>query len=671
MNDQIKIDQKEEIDGRPLGKIALSLSGGGGRAAGFHLGTLAYLDHVDLLKDVSILSSVSGGSVIAAKYALTQRTAPEEEPLHDTFRRFYKEFFDFCMNADLVRRVFKKLGDPPERHSSRKKIRSSAGVRKSGRQNAVLAVADIYDENLLNRNRFGVFWDREDGEDDQVKEVREIHIKELIFNATEFKTGLCFRFHKGAKERRSGNRFVPLPESWARKARLADIVAASSCIPIGMEPIFFPQDFRWPEKETKLCDEIQEYFAYQCGSDTKGNKVKSVSLMDGGVYDNQGADSVAIALAEKSHADLERADMVASRFVRKYAETPIADSLGTLIISDTPLLNDNIYPAPDQDEKAGADRPGRLTLGHLNMIARTFAVLSLLMVYLNFQDFVSATGHIGSVISEEAADRGLTVWETIWADSTLIGRANLENFLKYGMPIIAGISWLIVFLFVRSKIVTFLMKLPASDRDEKAKLDEKRAQGGLGPLQRYFLARRRWKDLRNLRISTLIKMMSLRLSSTWALTGTIFLNRIRSLGYSLMENRKHIENRIIKHEIYGIVEQENKTSKHAPSAQMLAVAQRASSMETALWYEDEAQLNDLVACGQFTMCYNLLEHMDKLSLPRNDQNPKAALYKKLEEDWRRLRKNPFKLIKEVKRPEGGTGNKDSSTAKPNVRVAKA
>ncbi len=54
-----------------------------------------------------------------------------------------------------------------------------------------------------------------------------------------------------------------------------------------------------------------------------------------------------------------------------------------------------------------------------------------------------------------------------------------------------------------------------------------------------------------------------------------------------------------------------------------------------------------------------------------DRHPKAALYKKLEEDWRRLRKNPFKLIKEVKRPEGGTGNKDSSTAKPNVRVAKA
>ena len=41
MNDEVIADRAEETDGRPLGTIALSLSGGGGRAAGFHLGTLA------------------------------------------------------------------------------------------------------------------------------------------------------------------------------------------------------------------------------------------------------------------------------------------------------------------------------------------------------------------------------------------------------------------------------------------------------------------------------------------------------------------------------------------------------------------------------------------------------------------------------------------------------
>ena len=75
MNDEVIAGQMLETDEHPLGTIALSLSGGGGRAAGFHMGTLAYLDRVDLLKDVSILSSVSGGSHVAAKYALTLKTA--------------------------------------------------------------------------------------------------------------------------------------------------------------------------------------------------------------------------------------------------------------------------------------------------------------------------------------------------------------------------------------------------------------------------------------------------------------------------------------------------------------------------------------------------------------------------------------------------------------------
>ena len=187
-----------ETDKLPLGSIALSLSGGRGRAAGFHLDTLAYLNRVDLLKDVSILSSVSGGSIVAAKYALTLKTAPGGEPLDDTFHRFHQEFLTFFKHVDLMWRVFKKLGARPEHQSS----------RKSGRQNATLAVADIYDESrdFLNGARFDVFWGR-----------REIHIRELVINATEFKTGLAFRFHKGADERRSGNLFVPLPESWARK----------------------------------------------------------------------------------------------------------------------------------------------------------------------------------------------------------------------------------------------------------------------------------------------------------------------------------------------------------------------------------------------------------------------------------------------------------------------
>jgi NTE family protein len=49
-------------------RIALALSGGGSRAMAFHLGCLRGLHRASLLDQVSVISSVSGGSVLAALY---------------------------------------------------------------------------------------------------------------------------------------------------------------------------------------------------------------------------------------------------------------------------------------------------------------------------------------------------------------------------------------------------------------------------------------------------------------------------------------------------------------------------------------------------------------------------------------------------------------------------
>ena len=53
-------------------RIGLALSGGGSRAMAFHLGCLRALNDYGLLTSVSTLSSVSGGSVIAALYAYSE-----------------------------------------------------------------------------------------------------------------------------------------------------------------------------------------------------------------------------------------------------------------------------------------------------------------------------------------------------------------------------------------------------------------------------------------------------------------------------------------------------------------------------------------------------------------------------------------------------------------------
>jgi NTE family protein len=63
----IEIDKDFPInwDGK---KIGLALSGGGFRASFFHLGVLASLAEKNILKNISIISTVSGGSIIGALY---------------------------------------------------------------------------------------------------------------------------------------------------------------------------------------------------------------------------------------------------------------------------------------------------------------------------------------------------------------------------------------------------------------------------------------------------------------------------------------------------------------------------------------------------------------------------------------------------------------------------
>src|SRR5580765_8039918 len=51
-------------------KIGLALSGGGFRASLYHLGLLRFLRDADILSQVTHITAVSGGSVIAAHFAL-------------------------------------------------------------------------------------------------------------------------------------------------------------------------------------------------------------------------------------------------------------------------------------------------------------------------------------------------------------------------------------------------------------------------------------------------------------------------------------------------------------------------------------------------------------------------------------------------------------------------
>ncbi len=59
-----------DTSAKKIARLGLSLSGGGYRAAAFHLGTLHKLDEMGILPRIDVLSTISGGSITGAAYCL-------------------------------------------------------------------------------------------------------------------------------------------------------------------------------------------------------------------------------------------------------------------------------------------------------------------------------------------------------------------------------------------------------------------------------------------------------------------------------------------------------------------------------------------------------------------------------------------------------------------------
>ncbi len=92
-----------------------------------------------------------------------------------------------------------------------------------------------------------------------------------------------------------------------------------------------------------------------------------------------------------------------------------------------------------------------------------------------------------------------------------------------------------------------------------------------------------------------------------------------------------------------------------------AVVEEASNFGTTLWFTEDNQLHNmldkLVATGQFTMCYNMLDYLEQIMFVENngfeelDQDTKKNLknlYDDCIRDWEMFKKDPELLIKEMR-----------------------
>lgn len=72
-----------------FGEIALALSGGGYRGAAFHLGVIDIPERLGILREVRVLSTVSGGTITGMAYAVSV----SEHSKQKTFDDFYKQVY--------------------------------------------------------------------------------------------------------------------------------------------------------------------------------------------------------------------------------------------------------------------------------------------------------------------------------------------------------------------------------------------------------------------------------------------------------------------------------------------------------------------------------------------------------------------------------------------------
>lgn len=524
----------QSTDSNLPSNIGLSLSGGGYRAAGFHLGLLAYLDRINLLSQVKMISTVSGGTFTGAKYALSLVEGQK-------FSDFYREYYDFLQNSQLVEWALDKLG-------------KKESNLPSGRTDLITAAAQVYAETFLKKA---------DGKPYRFGEIlnADIPLKEVVFNSTEFRYGIAFRFQRSANpDALIGNGKVSISKTEAEDIRIADIVAASSCFPGGFEPLAFPRDFCW--STPKIFEQVKQTIKQKINGDFSSE----IALMDGGIYDNQGTHGLWLANKRNGYP------------------------LDLFVISDVDQKIEGLYEFPNSINISN------LSLQWVDRISKILVILCVLSV--------------------------VTVGYEAWQD------INANQFI-----------WLDIFLYlVPSLLATGIAILLLWGRNFiKQKIFNKIPQVG----------RFAWKDLKQLSVSQLANGIQLRITSLQAMAGSVFMRRIRELGLNVIYGKYTEENRykIVSNFIYQLKSDrdfarfELPEEVQHPSTQLLEIIDAAVDMPTTLWFDEKNQLDNLIICGQATICCKLMVYITRKHGRDVDAFPDEVkdLWQRLLSDWNTLR----------------------------------
>lgn len=269
------------------GKVGLALSGGGFRASFYHLGVLACLAERNVLRDIDVLSCVSGGSIVGACYwlKLRQRLKQSPPPTRDDYIRLICELithFEGAVRTDLRRSTQPSVGraiwnfahggtgvlDPEK---SARALEDDFYRPLWGEARPAGAPIQMHELAFKPADHNAALTGSDDFNPGKHNWLRANKVPALIINATTVNTGHAWHFtptwmgespwavHSAADSIGRLEWYeYDLVNRW--QMDLSRAVAASACVPMVFEPL-------------RLASHYKDIV---------------VSLVDGGVNDNQG-----------------------------------------------------------------------------------------------------------------------------------------------------------------------------------------------------------------------------------------------------------------------------------------------------------------------------------------------------------------------------------------------
>ncbi len=538
--------------------IALTFSGGGYRASTFSLGILSYLNEVEfkkstLLKHVTGLSTVSGGTLTGARYASSLVT-------DETFEAFYDDFYSKLEKDELLGIALTKL--------SNDKIWKEKENRHKKR--SLINAFSLAYKKLLTDATF-----------QSLKEANS-HLKDICFNATDFSFGLAFRFQTtgifGNYRLQNGNLNLLSDEMF-----LADVIASSSCFPMGFEPMIMPDDY-------VMNHDSDTYVAIKAQAEFE----KGVGIMDGGIVDNQGIGSIMNTDARRKKEKRPSFDLIMVCDVGSYFMDPWEQA----------TMNVN---------KNGGGPTLKQVFDFVIKKAKSILWLSIPFIVsaLCFVLYYKYDCKVWTLISGSAFGTVAVI--------AIVLRLYIGKYEHRGL-----------------KVWDKLMDLIPGCLSEKL---------------HYF---------QDLKTRLVRRMLVERGTSAAKMIGEIFLKQIRRLNYNLFYKDDNLKNRRITALIYELTKKQyhygesdeiddSKKFKQIadPGDRIYAAAKIASEMGTTLWFSEKDKeihrLKNLVSCGQFTACYNLLKYCHDLK-ERNVNAPDLdKMITIFETHWKSFIKDPYWL----------------------------